>query len=356
MRSIGTHGALPGRPYAFRGQATFYILSLLALLAGLHNEPAAAQTASQSRMSASTNALTVDKHFFDESSSYCGGDNVLFYNASTGEGLVGKLTPSGIQQTEKFGLKRFALGWTQVAKVDAINSILFYQSSTGYAALGVLDRGKFTTTATYNNFSPGWTNIVYVGLNNNHALFYDSDTSAAAYGFSPSQNIRRGEFSAGWTHVVWNHAGTLFYDTHLGSGAIAEPTVSGVSGPFAAPNALKTSQTFPTRGIATDWTHVAATRSHIFFYNRVDGSAAVAVLSPSNLHIRAKYLPGKLSAQWTHVVSAGDEMLLFYNALTGSAAIGEIVGDEFEGTASFEPGSLPRGFTHLVCSADAPSL
>lgn len=355
MSSNDSHGALTGKPYVFRAPVSLCLWPLLALLAG-PAKFAVAQAPDTSHVSASTNVLTLDKHFFDQSSSYCGGDNILFYKASTGEGLVGKLTRVGFQQTEKFGLRRFALGWTQVAKVDPINSILFYQSSTGYAALGVLDHGKFTTTKTYDNFSHGWTNILYVGLNNNHALFYNSDTSAAAYGFAPSQNLRKGEFSAGWTHIVWNHAGTLFYDTHLGSGAIAEPTVSGSPGPFAAPNALKTTQTYQSRGLPSDWTHVAATKSHIFFYNRVDGSAAIAVLSPSNLETRKTYRLGRLSAQWTHVVSAGNEMLLFYNAITGSAAVGEIVGDEFQGTASFGPGSLPRGFTHVVCAADTPTL
>jgi len=75
-----------------------------------------------------------------------------------------------------------------------------------------------------------------------------------------------------------DRAGTLFYATHLGSGAIVVPIIRDSPGPFAEPNDLKTTRTFPTGNFTTDWTHVAATRSHVFFYNRSDGSAAVSAL------------------------------------------------------------------------------
>jgi hypothetical protein len=355
MKSRNNNKIVAGMNSVFwRAVPGLRLLPAMALLAGLCAFANAQKLGQEVQTFMSARDLTVDKHFFDQSSSYCGGDNILFYNESTGEGLVGKVSLGGFRQTQKFERGRFALGWTTVAKVDSINSILFYKSSTGDAALGTLDRGNFSTTQTYNNFSRGWTNILYVGLNNNQALFYNSETSAAALGFAPSKNYRNGDFSAGWTHIVWNNSGTLFYDTNLGSGAIAVPIVSHSPGLFAAPNDLKTTRTFPTGDFTTDWTHVAATKSHVFFYKRSDGSAAIGTLSPSNFETRTQYVPGKFSTQWTHVVSAGEDMLLFYNAGTGSAAIGEIVGNEFRGTASLGPGSLASGFTNLVCSADAP--
>ena len=337
--------------------AAFHVRLLLAiaLVTALCAFANGQRLAREAQTSKSARDLRVDKYFFDQSSSYCGGDNILFYNETTGEGLVGKVNLAGFQQTKKFEAGRFAPGWTHVANVDSINAILFYKSDTGDAALGTLDRGNFTTTQTYNNFTPGWTNIQYVGLERNHALFYKSDNGAAALGFAPTaKKYRKGDLSPRWTHIVWNRAGTLFYATNLGSGAIAVPIVSGSPGPFAEPNDLKTTQTFRTGDFTTDWTHVAATRSHVFFYNRSDGTAAIGTLSPSNFETRKQYAAGKFSPQWTHVVSAGEDMLLFYNSNTGSGAIGEIRGDEFRTTTSLGAGSLPRGFTNVVCSADAP--
>jgi hypothetical protein len=308
------------------------------------------------QLSKTASALTVDKHFFDQSSSYCGGDNVLFYNETNGDALAGKISLNGFQETTRFNQrKRFVPGWTDVANVDSINSILFYKRGTGEAAIGNLDHGDFNTTQTYTNLSPGWTNILYVGLNNNQALFYNSDSSAAALGFAPTTKpYGRGHFDAGWTHIVWNNDGTLFYNTHLGSGAIFETIVKGGSGPFRSPNDLNKTHTFPAGDFTTDWTHLAATRSHIFFYNRSDGSAAIGTLSSSNFDTRNKYKADKFSRSWTHVVSAGEDMLLFYNSSTGSGAIGQIVGDEFQMTKPYGPGAFPRGFTNVVCSADTP--
>jgi len=72
--------------------------------------------------------LTVDKHFFDQSSSYCGGDNILFYNEATGDALAGKISLGNFQPTNRFDRgKRFRPGWTHVAKGDSINALLFYK-------------------------------------------------------------------------------------------------------------------------------------------------------------------------------------------------------------------------------------
>lgn len=348
--SVGTNSAFLRTTVHIRLSLAIALMTALSVFA--HGQ----RLSPEAQIARSPRELTVDKHFFDQSSSYCGGDNILFYNEATGDALAGKLSLGNFQPTNRFDRgKRFLPGWAHVAKVDSINALLFYKQGDGEAALGTLDRGDFSTTQTYSNFSPGWTHILYVGLNNNQALFYNSETSAAALGFAPTaKSYRKGDFSAGWTHIVWNRSGTLFYASHLGSGAIAVPTVSGPPGLFAVPNDLKTTRTFPAGDFTTDWTHVAATRSHVFFYNHSDGSAAIGTLSPSNFETRKQYVPGKFSAQWTHVVSAGEDVLLFYNAQTGSAAIGEIAGDEFRATKSFGPGSFARGFTNVVCSADAP--
>jgi hypothetical protein len=350
--SVGTNSASLRRTLHIRLSLAIALMTTLSVFAYGQRLHPNAQTSKSSK------ELTIDKHFFDQSSSYCGGDNILFYNETTGDALAGKISLGGFRKTTGFDQgKRFLPGWTHVAKVDSINSILFYKNSSGEAALGTLDRGDFNTTQTYTNFSPGWTHILYVGLNYNQALFYNSETSAAALGFAPTaKRYRKGDFATGWTHIAWNHAGTLFYSTYLGSGAIVEPFANGSPGPFAVPNDLKTTRTFRTGDFTTDWTHVAATRSYVFFYNRGDGTAAIGILSSSGLDTRQKFRAGKFAPQWTHVVSAGEDILFFYNSITGSGAIGEIAGDDFRTTKPYDTGAFPRGFTHVVCSADAPRL
>src|SRR5213075_2248000 len=75
-------------------------------------------------------------HRYDTSASYCGGDNILFYNANTGEGAVGRLSANGFNTTKSYSPGAFAPNWTHVAPVDYMNSILFYNDTNGDAALG----------------------------------------------------------------------------------------------------------------------------------------------------------------------------------------------------------------------------
>ena len=333
----------------FTNQLSFSVALCVGLLILMTPEIPAQQTVPI------TNTL-LDKHYYDESASYCAGNNILFYNGQTGSGMAGKMDRNGFQVTQSFDAGKFATGWTHVANVEFMSSILFYNASTGDAALGTLDHGIFSTTKTYNNLSHGWTNILYVGLNNNHALFYNSVTGGAVLGFAPTtRTYKKGDFPPEWTHIVWNNAGTLFYDTYKGSGAITEPMVApGTPGPFAPLNDLKTTRSFDNGAFTTQWSHVVATQSHVLFYNRTDGSAAIGTLSSSNFDTRKKYERGKLSAEWTHVVSTGDDNLFFYNSLTGSAAIAKIVGDELQTTKTLGPDSFARGYTLVICSADAP--
>jgi|SRR5712692_5813361 hypothetical protein len=297
---------------------------------------------------------SLSKHAFDGSASYCKGDNILFYNANTGEGAVGKVSLAGFRTTKPFSPGDFALHWTHVARVDSLNSILFYNSASGDAALGTLDQGTFTTNKTYNGLSRGWSHIQYVGVDQNGALFYQTADGSGALGFAPSSKIyAKGAFAPGWSHIVSNNQGTLFYDTYLGSGAITIPVASG-SGPFGVPNDIKTTKVFPTGDFTTDWTHVAATRSSVLFYNYTSGAAAIGVLGSSNFVTKKSFAPGDFAAGWTHVVNGGGDLLLFYNSRTGEGAIGEISGGTFRTTKTYGKDGFARGFTHVVCGADSP--
>jgi hypothetical protein len=291
-------------------------------------------------------------HGSHASASYCSGDNILFYNADTGEGAVGKINSDGFQTTKTYPPGAFASSWTHVASVA--NSVLFYKGGTGDAAIATLDRGDFRTTKTFNNLSRGWTNILYAGPNNNEALFYNSSDGSGALGFAPSQkSYPKGAFAPGWSHIVWNPSGLLFYSRGSGSGAIAAPVVSGTSGVFASPNDLKTTKTFPAGAMSQEWTHVAATESNVLFYSHGTGAAAVGTLSASDFVTDKTYAAGQFSPHWTHIVGAKGNLLLFYNSASGEGAIGEIAGKQFRTTKTYPKGAFARGFTHVACTADA---
>lgn len=299
-------------------------------------------------------------HAYDGSSSFCNGDNLLFYNAKTGEGAVGKVTSSGFTTTKTYPTGAFAKNWTLVAPVASFGSILLYQSSSGSGAVGTLRSSGFITTQTYSDLSPGWSNILYVGMDR-LPFFYNSSDGSGALGYAPTQRpYAAGDFSPGWTHIVWTNSGVLFYDTNEGSGAVVVPVSSGSAGPLHPNNDLKTTKTFPSGAFLKDWTHVAATASRILFYNYATGAGAIGRLTPSSPGSASDFVtdmsydPGQFAPHWTHVVSAGADLVFFYNATTGEGAIGQINGSRLTTTRVYPRGSFARGFTHVVCSQDAP--
>jgi hypothetical protein len=341
-------------PQYSRAMLHVRLLMVIALITALSAFAAGQGAGTEVLSSKSTTRFGIDKHFFDGSASYCLGDNILFYNATTGEGAVGKVALDGFRTTKTFAPGDFAPHWTNVSRVDRLNSLLFYNSNTGDAALGKLDQGTFATTKTYTSFSRGWSQIAYVGVNNNGALFYRASDGSGALGFDPTlKTYAKGAFAPDWTHIVWNDQGTLFYDTHSGSGAITIPVATG-PGPFAVPNDIKTTRTFRPGEFTADWTHVAATRSGVLFYNYTNGSAAIGNLSSSNFVTKKSFAPGEFAAGWTHIVNGGGDLLLFYNSRTGEGAIGEMTGGAFRTTKTYSKDGFARGFTHVVCGADSP--
>jgi hypothetical protein len=181
-------------------------------------------------------------------------------------------------------------------------------------------------------------------------IFYNASNGTLAIGFAPSQRLLKGTVSAGWSHVVWNYSGILFYNSATGSGAVAVPTGT-ASGVY---DNLKTTKSFGSGEFLKNWTHVVATGSNVLFYNYRDGSAALGKLVPSSVGgasdftTETSFAAGRFASHWTHIVSAGN-LLLFYNSASGDGAVGRIVNDQFSTVATMP---LPRGYTHVVCSED----
>jgi len=300
-------------------------------------------------------------HVHDSSASYCNRSTLLFYNANTGEAASGVVNSTGFQTIKTFAPGAFAKGWTSVANADSLNLLMFYNSYTGAAAIGNSDRGNFTTTQTFNNFSKGWTNILYAGLTKGSTaepLFYNSSSGAGALGYSPSiKTYPAGGFAPGWSHVVWNDSGMLFYDTYTGSGAVAV-TFGSLPSQQAG---VRTTKTFAAGAFAKSWTHVAATGATILFYDYASGSAAIGHLQPIAVASAADFVTDKtypangFAPHWTSIVSAANNTLLFYNADTGEGAIGNIANNAFTTTKVYPPNSFAHGFTNIVCTEDSPN-
>lgn len=302
------------------------------------------------------------RHAYDASASSCNGNSILFYNADTGEGAIGKVSADGFRTTKTYPPGAFAKAWTHAVRVDALNSILFYKQSTGDAAVGNLMNGEFKTNQTYNNFARGWTNILYAGLHGTGSLplFYNAANGTGALGFSPSEReYPKGAFASGWTHIVWNDSGILFYNTYDGSGAVAVPFASKPQSPHIVDD-IKTTKTFPAGAFSTDWTHVVATGSSVLFYNYADGAGAVGRLTPSSVggangFVTDKtYAPKQFAPHWTHAVGAAEGLILFYNSSSGEGAVGQIAGNQFVTSKVYPKDAFAHGFTHLVCAEDPP--
>jgi hypothetical protein len=135
------------------------------------------------------------------------------------------------------------------------NTLLFYDTIRGAAALGNLAGSEFRMWASYEPgvLSSGWTHIIASG---DRFLFYNIATGSGA--IAAIQNdalitvdiLEAGQFSAGWTHVAGNSDGVLFYNTDIGAAVVGQI----VPGGFAS---LKT---YPAGSFASGWTHVV-TRS-----------------------------------------------------------------------------------------------
>jgi streptogramin lyase len=106
---------------------------------------------------------------------------VVWYNAQTGAGAIGRMDHAGNHATLKsYGPGSFSLGWTHI--VGTPTGILWYNAQTGAGAIGRIDlAGNHTTTMAYGPgaFATGWTNIVNTpgGI-----LYYNADTGSGAVG------------------------------------------------------------------------------------------------------------------------------------------------------------------------------
>lgn len=301
-------------------------------------------------------------------SSACTGDNILFYNSHTGAAVSGKISTSGLTTFAAYPAGSFSTGWSQVSHVDTGDTILFYNGNTGSAAEGTLNNGVYINAENLSGFTLGWTDIQYVGLQDNSVplpLFYNASLGSGAVGFSPSERIfPSGSFATGWSHIVWDGASNiLFYNSGNGAAAVAVNTLA--PGTLTDVNNLTTTKVFPA-GSFSHWSHLTMIGNEIFFYNNLNGSAAIGKMTPSsganNFVTDQGYPANYFGPQWTHVLGMGSNLSVFYNSANGGGAVVQMVprgtkfplsqGVQFQTVALIPSSQVPAGFTNVVCSQD----
>ncbi|WP_425148234.1 glycosyl hydrolase family 18 protein [Deinococcus sp.] len=265
-------------------------------------------------------------------------DRLLFYNATTGSGVTGRLDASGTFTTlNSYG--NFSKGWTTA--VSTLSGIFFYNGLSGTSGLGTIDTaGNFQNVNNERNFSKGWTQVVSTP---NGLLFYNAITGSGATGrldASGSFTTLRtyNNFSKGWTQVVSTPNGLLFYNGFSGTSALG--TID-AAGNFQT---LKTYSNF-----SKGWTQVVSTPNGLLFYNGFSGTSALGTIDAAgNFQTLKTY--SNFSKGWTQVVSTPNG-LLFYNATTGSGATGRL-----DASGSFTTlktyNNFSKGWTLIVAASE----
>jgi hypothetical protein len=194
------------------------------------------------------------------------GSGTLFYNATTGEGAL-NYNPS----TQYYAAGSFATGWTHVVDAGS-HLLLFYNAHTGAGAIGrvtyrsdepggwLIIPDRVVTTRVYQpgSFLAGWTHVV---ATSGGILFYNAQTGGAAIGnvrhvsggdqFVTENSFATAPFPTGWTHVASGGGDLLFYNARTGEGAVAA-----IDRSVPATPTLRILRYYGANSFAPGWTHV----------------------------------------------------------------------------------------------------
>lgn len=273
------------------------------------------------------------------------------------------------------------------AQATVMGKIVFLDSAAGVGGVSRLDfDGSISTVSTINNFSVGWTNLVYVPPDK--IFFYNKSDGSASLGtldekgqFSTLADQPPGAFRKNCSHVVFLDDRLVFYEAFsdkqdtvkIGVSPIFTITTLDVgSVPFAttltavndgfliyynrngpAARVCKQARAHEGEkasctdlGPVSDWTHVTNTNQGIFWYNSDTGAAAMGKLSPSGNHRTIKEFTFRKG--YTAVVKSGNEML-FYDKSTGNGETGRFTADglTYSQKKSFD-GDFSTGFDLVI--------
>lgn len=282
--------------------------------------------------------------------SYADSENILLYRAGTGEGIVGQLQGDKLKKLRQYGPGEFAQ-WTDIVVSKLPHELLFYNRPNGVWTIGELDHGKFVTKQDARaDFSKGWTSFVRIPTVS--TFFYNRVSGEAVLGYAPTiKTYKPGELLSGWTHVVANRSGMLFYNAQNGAGAVAIYT--GRIGFGSGPTAIKTVADYAPGKFSSGWTHLVATPTEFLFYNSADGSGAIGRFVGNGDDLRFEttqnLAKGSFSSHWSDVVATPEgNTIVFYQEATGLAALGELSNGQFKTTRQFAKDEFGAGWTHVA--------
>jgi hypothetical protein len=191
-------------------------------------------------------------------------DTMLMYNPKTGAGVTGTYFNGVFTKKHTYTLTK---GFAAIAA--SCDTAFFFNTADGKLTTGILNAGALTPTPAWSGFAPGgWL----ITASCNTVLAYQTST-----GYMCDSEVSRGAFvggdfdwschnlSTGWTSVAATEDSVLFYDKATGIGAWG--TLQ--NGVFK--------QTGAAHNFSTGFTNVAGTANSLFFYR--SGSASIAATS-----------------------------------------------------------------------------
>jgi hypothetical protein len=252
---------------------------------------------------------------------------IVAYNAQLHTAVTGVINSSTASFTTLKTLSGNLSAWTHV--VGGSSNVLFYNTTTGEAALSQVDSVGNLTTSFYRgrgSFAAGWTSIVF---HKGYYLFYNSASGQAAVGSFSNTDFRTYNGSiflgSGWTNILSTPNGLLFYDATNGSGAVGDWSyvTSGPSGLVSEVDFRQLKLYLPG-SFLTGWTNVVNTSNGILFYCSINGKVAMTDVHSDGSVTTRPGTQNTITTGWSNIASDNDD-ILFYNAANGNVGIGAIV-------------------------------
>lgn len=273
---------------------------------------------------------------------------LFFYNSKTGVGTVDLLRDGKLRENwTNDDFVNFGSGWKAVS--STLDNLLFYNGHNGTARLaGIVHLGNldvFPSKTTLKGFSTGWTTIRQVA--HDAMIFYSKETGNAVIGRLTNGNFKTitpaFPLKDGWSHIEPLPGHLFFYDTVQGLAAIT---------PFNGSGILQ-------QGLGDvfdfdkGYSHVVAVenvigptnqREHwLLTYDKATGNGAVFSFQNGGLKKTQDYFASFTKGWDTVTVSSG---YIFYYRADGTGAVGKIKQGKHETLWPY-PG-LSKDWTHIV--------
>lgn len=267
-----------------------------------------------------------------------GGGSLLFYNANTGQALIGTLDEAGWNEGERHD--DFTLGFDIVVSTSR-GSLLFLDRETSLASSGVIAAGAWSFSNDYDGLAAGWTHAAATA---DSALLYDAVSGHGTTGtlidgaWTASGDAL--DFGAGFTHLIGSDDSLLFSNAQSGAGATGTLT----NGAWSVIDL--------TIQVGTGWTVQAGASDSLLLARPETGLSEAGTLIGGIWRQQNGY--DTLGMGWTHGAGAGNGFVVLYDANSGQAAIGTLAGGAWTPSDSTSQASSPVAQTEPPQTAGTP--